>query len=425
MESPSKPPAWFTRGAHHVWRPYTQMKTATPALPVVAAQGTRLRLADGRELVDGVGAWWTVVHGYRHPHIEAAIEAQLHSLPHVMFGGLAHEPGYTLAARLAELLPGNLEHAFFTDSGSVAVEVAMKMAAQFWLNQGVRGRTRFLAFHGGYHGDTFAAMAVCDPEEGMHALFRGIVREEPVVPLPVTEQDFADFDALLAREGHTIAALLIEPLVQGAGGMRMHAPEALRRITELGRQHGILVIYDEIFVGFGRLGSLFAMQQAGAVPDIVCLGKALTGGFLPLAVTVATKRIFDAFLDDSPSKALMHGPTFMGNALACAAANASLDLFESEPRLAQVKQIEAWLSAGLEAARGAPNVADVRVWGALGVIQLHHMPPLALLERQFAEAGVFLRPFGNILYTTPPYVSGEEEIARLTRALVSAALNPA
>jgi len=425
MESPSKPPAWFTRGAHHVWRPYTQMKTATPALPVVAAQGTRLRLADGRELVDGVGAWWTVVHGYRHPHIEAAIEAQLHSLPHVMFGGLAHEPGYTLAARLAELLPGNLEHAFFTDSGSVAVEVAMKMAAQFWLNQGVRGRTRFLAFHGGYHGDTFAAMAVCDPEEGMHALFRGIVREEPVVPLPVTEQDFADFDALLAREGHTIAALLIEPLVQGAGGMRMHAPEALRRITELARQHGILVIYDEIFVGFGRLGSLFAMQQAGAVPDIVCLGKALTGGFLPLAVTVATKRIFDAFLDDSPSKALMHGPTFMGNALACAAANASLDLFESEPRLAQVKQIEAWLSAGLEAARGAPNVADVRVWGALGVIQLHHMPPLALLERQFAEAGVFLRPFGNILYTTPPYVSGEEEIARLTRALVSAALNPA
>jgi len=425
MESPSKPPAWFTRGAHHVWRPYTQMKTATPALPVVAAQGTRLRLADGRELVDGVGAWWTVVHGYRHPHIEAAIEAQLHSLPHVMFGGLAHEPGYTLAARLAELLPGNLEHAFFTDSGSVAVEVAMKMAAQFWLNQGVRGRTRFLAFHGGYHGDTFAAMAVCDPEEGMHALFRGIVREEPIVPLPVTEQDFADFDALLAREGHTIAALLIEPLVQGAGGMRMHAPEALRRITELGRQHGILVIYDEIFVGFGRLGSLFAMQQAGAVPDIVCLGKALTGGFLPLAVTVATKRIFDAFLDDSPSKALMHGPTFMGNALACAAANASLDLFESEPRLAQVKQIEAWLSAGLEAARGAPNVADVRVWGALGVIQLHHMPPLALLERQFAEAGVFLRPFGNILYTTPPYVSGEEEIARLTRALVSAALNPA
>jgi len=425
MESPSKPPAWFTRGAHHVWRPYTQMKTATPALPVVAAQGTRLRLADGRELVDGVGAWWTVVHGYRHPHIEAAVEAQLHSLPHVMFGGLAHEPGYTLAARLAELLPGDLEHAFFTDSGSVAVEVAMKMAAQFWLNQGVRGRTRFLAFQGGYHGDTFAAMAVCDPEEGMHALFRGIVREEPVVPLPVTEEDFADFDAMLAREGHTIAALLIEPLVQGAGGMRMHAPETLRRITELARQHGILVIYDEIFVGFGRLGSLFAMHQAGAVPDIVCLGKALTGGFLPLAVTVATKRIFDAFLDDSPSKALMHGPTFMGNALACAAANASLDLFESEPRLAQVKQIEAWLSAGLEGARGAPNVQDVRVRGALGVIQLHHMPPLALLERQFAEAGVFLRPFGNILYTTPPYVSSEDEIARLTRALVSAALNPA
>ncbi|MEO6603592.1 MAG: adenosylmethionine--8-amino-7-oxononanoate transaminase [Polyangiaceae bacterium] len=424
MESAFKPPAWFTLGAQHVWRPYTQMKTATPALPVVAAQGTRLRLADGRELIDGVGAWWTVVHGYRHPHIEAAVEDQLRRLPHVMFGGLAHEPGYTLAARLAALLPGDLEHAFFSDSGSVAVEVAMKMAAQFWLNQGVRGRTRFLAFQGGYHGDTFATMAVCDPEEGMHSLFRGIVREEPVIALPVTDEDFTAFDAWLAREGHTIAAVLLEPLVQGAGGMRMHAPGTVRRITELARRHGILVIYDEIFVGFGRLGSLFAMQQAGIVPDIVCLGKALTGGFLPLAVTVATKRVFHAFLDDSPSKALMHGPTFMGNALACAAANASLDLFEREPRLAQVKQIEAWLSTGLEAARGAPNVADVRVRGALGVIQLHRMPPLALLERQFAEAGVFLRPFGNILYTTPLYISGEEEIARLTRALVCAALTP-
>jgi len=414
-------PAWFTLGAPHVWRPYTQMQTATPALPVVATEGTRLRLADGRELLDGVGAWWTVVHGYRHPHIAAAIEAQLRSLPHVMFGGLAHEPGYTLAARLAALLPGDLEHAFFTDSGSVAVEVAMKMAAQYWLNQGVRGRTRFLAFQGGYHGDTFATMAVCDPEEGMHALFRGIVREEPVLPLPVTEEEFASFDVWLAREGHTLAALLIEPLVQGAGGMRMHPPETLRRITELAQRHGILVIYDEIFVGFGRLGSLFAMQQAGVVPDIVCLGKALTGGFLPLAVTVATTRVFAAFLGDSPSKALMHGPTFMGNALACAAANASLDLFEREPRLAQVKQIEAWLGAGLEPARGAPNVVDVRVRGALGVIQLARMPPLALLERHFAEAGVFLRPFGNILYTTPAYISNEEEIARLTRALVSAA----
>lgn len=424
MESAPKPPAWFTLGAQHVWRPYTQMKTATPALPVVSAEGTHLRLADGRELVDGVGAWWTVVHGYRHPHIEAAVEAQLRTLPHVMFGGLAHEPGYELARRLAALLPGDLEHAFFTDSGSVAVEVAMKMAAQFWLNQGVRGRTRFLAFQGGYHGDTFAAMAVCDPEEGMHALFRGIVREEPVVPLPVTDEEFAAFDALLAREGHTMAAVLIEPLVQGAGGMRVHAAETLRRITEVARRHGLLVIYDEIFVGFGRLGSLFAMQQAGVTPDIVCLGKALTGGFLPLAVTVASKRVFDAFLDDSPSKALMHGPTFMGNALACAAANASLDLFEREPRLAQVKQIEAWLAAGLEAARGGANVADVRVRGALGVIQLRSMPKVALLERQFAEAGVFLRPFGNILYTTPPYITGEEEIARLTRALVAAALTP-
>jgi len=421
MQSAIEAPQWFSQGAEHVWRPYTQMKTASPALPVVSAEGTRLRLADGRELIDGVGAWWTVVHGYRHPHIEAAITAQLRTLPHVMFGGLAHESAYTLATRLAALLPGDLNHAFFSDSGSVAVEVALKMAAQFWLNQGVRGRTRFLAFQGGYHGDTFATMAVCDPEEGMHALFRGIVREEPVVPLPVTNEDFARFEAFLEREGRTVAALLIEPLVQGAGGMRMHAPETLRRISELARSHGILVVFDEIFVGFGRLGSLFAMQQAAVVPDIVCLGKALTGGFLPLAVTVASSRVFEAFLDDSPSKALMHGPTFMGNALACAAANASLDLFEREPRLAQVQQIETWLSAGLAAARGAPNVVDVRVKGALGVIQLRQLPPAARLERQFADAGVFLRPFANILYTTPAYVSDEAEIAQLTRALVAAA----
>jgi len=422
MDSSSKPPEWLTRGVPHLWRPYTQMKTALPPLAVVGAEGTRLRLADGRELIDGVGSWWTVVHGYRHPHIEAAITEQLRRLPHVMLGGLAHEPAYTLAARLAALLPGELAHAFFSDSGSVAVEVAMKMAVQFWLNRGVRGRSRFLAFQGGYHGDTFATMAVCDPEEGMHSLFKGIVREEPVVPLPVTDEQFAAFEHLLAGEGHTIAALLIEPLVQGAGGMRMHTPETLRRITESARRHGVLVIFDEIFVGFGRLGSLFAMEQAGVVPDIVCLGKALTGGFLPLAVTVATEQIFEAFLDDSAAKALMHGPTFMGNALACAAANASLDLFEREPRLAQVKQLEMWLSSGLEPARGAPNVVDVRVKGAVGAIQLRHMPPLADFERQFAKAGVFLRPFGNILYTTPAYVSSEEEIACLTGALVHAAV---
>jgi len=417
-----RPPAWFTQGAPHVWQPYTQMKTARAAIPIVSAQGTRLRLADGRELLDGVGSWWTVVHGYRHPHIEAAIAAQLRTLPHVMLGGLAHEQAYTLAARLAALLPGELAHAFFSESGSVAVEVAMKMAAQFWLNRGVRGRTRFLAFQGGYHGDTFAAMGVCDPEDGMHSLFKGIVREELVVPLPVTEEELAAFDGLLAREGQTLAALLIEPLVQGAGGMRMHTPETLRRISEVARRHGILIIFDEIFVGFGRLGSLFAMEQVGVVPDIVCLGKALTGGFLPLAVTVATEQIFEAFLDDSPAKALMHGPTFTGNALACAAANASLDLFEREPRLAQVERLEAWLTAGLEPARGAPNVVDVRVKGALGVIQLRRMPPLTSFEQQFAEAGVFLRPFGNVLYTTPAYVSSEEEIATLTSALVRAAL---
>lgn len=414
-------PDWLARGRGAVWLPYTQMKTARPPLPVVKAEGTRLHLADGRTLIDGVGSWWTVVHGYNHPHIRAAVEAQLARFPHVMLGGLAHEAAWTLARRLATMLPGDLNHTFFSDSGSVAVEVAMKMAVQFWINSGVKGRTRFLSFKGGYHGDTFATMAVCDPDEGMHTLFKGTIAEQIVVDLPADEATTRAYEAALAQHGKHLAAVLVEPLVQGAGGMKMHDAATLKRIADLARAAGVLVIFDEIFVGFGRTGTLFAMEAAGVTPDIVTLGKALTGGFLPLAATVATTKIYESFLDDSAAKALMHGPTYMGNALACAAANASLDLFETEPRLAQVAALEGWLREGLAPARALPNVRDVRVKGAIGCIEMDKMPDLNALKNFFIERRAFLRPFGNILYTAPSFTASRADVAMLCAVLVAGA----
>lgn len=405
-------PRWLDEGLRHIWLPYTQMKTARPPLPVLAADGVRLKLADGRELIDGIASWWTAAHGYRHPHIEAAIRDQLARLPHVMLGGLAHEPAYRLAARLAALLPGTLNRVFFSDSGSVAVEIAMKMAVQYWLNRGER-RTRFVSFLGGYHGDTFAAMSVCDPEEGMHRLFKGVLPEQTVVPLD------ADLDRVLDRDD--IAAVLVEPLVQGAGGMRFHDVETLQAIRTACDRHGVLLICDEIFTGFGRTGALFACTAAGIVPDIVTLGKALTGGTLPLAATVATDQVFETFLSNDPSRALMHGPTYMGNALACAAANASLDLFEAEPRLDQALIIEAQLWDELAPAQDAPGVIDVRALGAIGVIQLDRPVDAERLTSRFADAGVWLRPFRDIIYTTPPLTIGADDLSRITRAMVDGA----
>ena len=261
-------PSWFTAAAHHVWRPYCQMKTAPPPLPVVRTEGVRLILEDGRELIDGIASWWTACHGYNHPHIRAAVEAQLAAAPHVMFGGLAHEPAYRLAQRLAALLPGDLDHVFFAESGSVSVEIAMKMALQFWINRGVRGRTRFLAFRGGYHGDTLATMTVCDPEEGMHSLFAGVMPAQHIAGLPLDAETEAALDALLADKAHEIAAILVEPRVQGAGGMLFHDDEVLRRLRRLADRHDVLLIFDEIFVGFGRTGDLFACAGAGVVPDM-------------------------------------------------------------------------------------------------------------------------------------------------------------
>jgi len=413
-------PRWLDEGLRHIWLPYTQMKTARPPLPVVAADGVRLKLADGRELIDGIASWWTVAHGYRHPHIEAAIRDQLARLPHIMLGGLAHEPAYRLAARLAAVLPGTLNRVFFSESGSVAIEIAMKMAVQYWLNRGER-RTRFVGFLGGYHGDTFAAMSVCDPEEGMHRLFKGSLPQQHVVALPTDERTAAAFDALLAANAHEIAAILVEPLVQGAGGMRFHNAETLQAIRAACDRHGVLLICDEIFTGFGRTGALFACVAADFVPDIVTLGKALTGGTLPLAATVATDQVFETFLADDPSHALMHGPTYMGNALACAAANASLDLFEAEPRLERVAMIEAQLWHELAPAQNAPGVIDVRAMGAIGVIQFDRPVDAERLTERFVDAGVWLRPFRDIIYTTPPLTIGMDDLSRITRAMVDGA----
>lgn len=412
-------PDWMARGQPHIWQPYAQMKTATPPLPVVRSHGSRLELADGRQLIDGVASWWTACHGYNHPHIAQAVRAQLDAMPHVMFGGLTHEPALTLARRLAALLGPGLDRVFYTDSGSVAVEVAMKMAVQFWLNQGERGRSRFLAFRGGYHGDTFGTMAVCDPDEGMHSLFRGMLAEHDIVDLPRDDAAMARLDAFLETRGPQLAGILVEPLVQGAGGMLLHEPEVLRRLRQLADRHGLLLIFDEIFTGFGRTGTLFAFEQAGIRPDIITLSKALTGGTLPLAATVASGRVFDAFWSDDPSDALMHGPTFMGNALACAAANASLDLFESEPRLAQARALSSALAAGLAPCRELDWVRDVRVLGAIGVVELDRIDDREALKRRLVEAGVWVRPFGNVVYLTPALTIAPDELDTLMRAVIA------
>ena len=402
----------------HVWLPYTQMKTARQPLCAVSTRGSVITLDNGRELVDGIASWWTACHGYNHPHILAAMRAQLETMPHVMFGGLVHEPALRLAARLAQKAPGDLSKVFFVDSGSVAVEVAMKMAVQYWLNRGLVRRSRMVSFRYGYHGDTMACMAVCDPDESMHALFKDYLPRQILAELPVDEAGAAEFDALLARGKAQVAAVLIEPLVQGAGGMKMHDAATLRRVAEICRKHEVLLIADEIFVGFGRAGSFFACEQAGVVPDILCVGKGLTGGALTLAATLARPHVFDAFLSDDPARALMHGPTYMANPLACAAANASLDLFEMEPRLEQVAAIEALLREGLEPCRGLPGVVDVRVKGAIGAVQLEK-PDAPGLREKFAEKGFWVRPFGDIVYLTPAFTIAKNQLAALTSAVCS------
>ncbi len=413
-----RPPAWFEAGLPHIWAPYTQMKTAAPPLAVARTDGVRLTLADGRELIDGIASWWTACHGYNHPRIRDAVAKQLELMPHVMFGGLAHEPALSLARRLAALLPGDLNRVFFTDSGSVSVEVALKMAVQYWLNKGAHGHTKFVAFKGGYHGDTTGAMAVSDPDEGMHKLFAGLLPEQYVLDLPRDDESARALEKFVAAHADELAGFIIEPLVQGAGGMLFHAPQVLQRLRRLADKHDLLLICDEIFTGFGRTGAMFASEAAGIVPDILCLSKALTGGTLALAATVARDHVFEAFWSDKNEHALMHGPTFMANPLACAAANASLDLFEEEPRLAQIAAISRGLSDGLAPCRDLPDVKDVRVMGAIGVVELARIDDMKALKARFVEEGVWVRPFGTTFYLTPAFTISATDLARLTSAVV-------
>lgn len=380
-------------------------------------EGSVIELADGRRLIDGIASWWTACHGYNHPHIHDAVSRQLREMPHVMFGGLVHAPALDLASRLARLLPGDLERVFFTDSGSVAVEVAIKMAVQYWINKGQRGRTRLLSFRGGYHGDTLGTMAICDPEEGMHAMFAGALPEQILADLPDDDASFTALDKIIADHRHELAAIVVEPLVQGAGGMVFHTPETLRRLRTLADRHDLLLILDEIFTGFGRTGSMFACEQASIVPDITTLSKALTGGTMALAATVARRHVFEAFSSDDPRHALMHGPTFMANPLACAAANASLDLFEREPRLDQVATIGDQMRHELAPCRALPCVRDVRVMGAIGAVQLTEIENLNALKAAFLKENVWVRPFRDIVYLTPALTISRDELSQLTTAI--------
>lgn len=402
-----------------VWLPYAQMQTTLPPLEVVRSQGSTLTLSDGRELIDGVASWWTACHGYNHPHIVSAIQEQASILPHVMLGGLIHPQAQRLGNRLTKLLPGDLNAIFYSESGSVAVEIAMKMALQYWKHRQENQRHKFISFEHAYHGDTFFTMSVCDPCEGMHKLFHDVLPAQYFHKLPSTDSLLTEFESWLSKNASSVAALIIEPLVQGAGGMKMHSPQTLHAICTLCQHYGVLVIADEIFTGFGRTGSLFAIEQADCVPDIICLSKALTGGTLPLAATIAREHVYNAFLDEDPEKALMHGTTFMGNAIACAAANASLDLFESESRLNQVADLEGILNHELLPLNDIKGVKAVRVKGAIGAVQLAHPigEQINWFKQQFIQDGVWCRPLGDIIYTTPAFTIDKESLLKITASI--------
>jgi adenosylmethionine---8-amino-7-oxononanoate aminotransferase len=407
----------------HVWHPYATMLDPPPVYPVIAAQGVRLTLADGRQLIDGMSSWWAAIHGYGHPVLDQAIHDQIDRMAHIMFGGLTHPPAIRLAKLLADITPGDLRHVFFTDSGSVSVEVGIKMALQYWQSAGQRTRRRLLTVRGGYHGDTFGAMAVCDPINGMHHLFTDVLPEHVFAAVPPVEYNDAyatELERLVAHHRDELAAVIVEPVVQGAGGMRFYAPEYLRHLRALCDSYDILLILDEIATGFGRTGKLFAVEHAGIAPDIMCVGKAMTGGYLSMAATLCTPRVATG-ISAGGAGVLMHGPTYMGNPLAAATAYASIQLLLAQPWEKRVAAIERRLTEGLAPARKLPGVADVRVLGAIGVIEAREPVNVPALQRVLVDQGVWLRPFRNLLYTMPPYVIGEADLCTVTCAMVAAA----
>ncbi|HEY8940653.1 MAG TPA: adenosylmethionine--8-amino-7-oxononanoate transaminase [Cellvibrio sp.] len=407
----------------HLWHPYTSFNDPMPVYPVRRAQGVHIELADGRKLVDGVSSWWSVIHGYNHPAMNQAIKEQLHQFSHVMFGGLTHEPAAKLASKLVEITPAGLNKVFFSDSGSVAVEVALKMALQYWHSRGQAQRTTFLALKSGYHGDTFGAMGVCDPHSGMHHLFHQNISHNLFAEQPSCkfgdewdEHSFANFSHLLQRNRQKIAAVILEPIMQGAGGMRFYSPVFLQKVRELCDDLEVLLIADEIATGFGRTGKLFACEHAGISPDIMCLGKALTGGYITLAATLCNDKVSDG-ISRGQNPVFMHGPTFMANPLACAAANASLDILLKQDWQEKVQQIEQQLKTELEPCKTLSTVKDVRVLGAVGVVELKEPAKVAELQAQFVAQNIWVRPFGQWVYLMPPFIINEQELRQLTQGV--------
>jgi adenosylmethionine---8-amino-7-oxononanoate aminotransferase len=411
----------------HVWHPYDAMPSTARPLLVASARGSRLTLADGRELVDGMASWWCAIHGYAHPALDAAARRQLEQMAHVMFGGLTHEPAVRLATRLVELTPSGLEHVVFADSGSVAVEVAIKLVLQYWQARDCLERHRLLTVRSGYHGDTFGAMGVCDPIAGMHSRFTGVLprhvfapRPRPGFDTPLDEVYRAQLVETVERHAHELAAVIIEPVVQGAGGMRFYSPQVVRLLRELCDAHGLLLILDEIATGFGRTGALFAAGHAGVSPDVMCVGKALTGGYLSLAATLCSAEVAEV-ISTGQDAALLYGPTYMANPLACAVGLTSLDLLAQSGWRDNVRRIERGLAGGLEAAWDIPGVRDVRVLGAIGVLQLERPIDVPAATQAALEHAVWLRPFRDLVYAMPPYICTEDEVEQIAGAMLAAA----